>query len=160
MFGSLKKRSKAKHDLDTWLKVLLFGKAEIEAHLRKRYSYRWKGFIQDVVNGKKAQDEALALVTIFLLDVMGNAMSSEQARIVVDTIYDKKLVERLPVFDLIDQVGYFAFRAEKSGESTKGTTAMFFNEIAGFFSKDAALQNRVREYFVESMVRFRPPTLE
>ncbi len=154
MWGFLKKR-RAKDDLAVALKGLLLGKDEIEAALRERYADRWEGFIEDVANGAKAQDEALCLVTLFLLDVMGHEMNREQARSIVDTIYDKQFVSRPAVFDLIDQVGYFAFLAENSGDATKGTTAMFLNEVAKFFSDDTALQNRVREYFTESMLRLR-----
>jgi hypothetical protein len=154
MLGFLKMR-KARRAFDFALKGLLLGREQFELALRSRYCDRWEGFIEDVANGGKAQDEALALVTIFLLDAMGHDMSREQARRVVDTIYDKRFVERPPVFDVIDQVGYFAFLAENSGEATKGTVAMFFTELAKFFSDDVALQSRVREYFVEGTMRFR-----
>jgi hypothetical protein len=133
-------------------------KQETNVALRERYNDRWEGFIEDVVRGAKAQDEALCLVTIFLLDVMGHEMNKEQSREIVDTIYDKAFVARPAVFDLIDQVGYFAFLAEKSGDATEGTTAMFFNEIAKFLGDDATIQDRVREYFMDSLSRFRKAT--
>src|SRR5579864_2572370 len=135
---SFLKRRRARGDLDVALKGLLLRKEEIEAALRGRYADRWDGFIEDIANGAKAQDEALCLVTLFLLDVMGHEMTEEQAQSIVDTIYDRQFVSRPAVFDLIDQVGYFAFLAENSGDATKGTTAMFLKEIAKFFSEDTA----------------------
>lgn len=59
------------------------------------------------------------------------------------------------IFDLIDQVAYFSVLFERSGDATKGMAARFFNAIAEFFSDDPGHQNRIREQFAASAMRFR-----
>jgi hypothetical protein len=155
MFG-LSKKERAASRLNASLKAVLVGRSEIEKAIRHRYRDKWDGFVNDVVSGTLPHDEAISLVSIFIIDALGREMTKEQAREFVATINENRTTNRPPLFDLIDQIAFHSWVCENSGDATKGLTAAFLNSLAEFFAADdEGLQERVTGYFIESMRRYR-----
>lgn len=149
------KRLKARRDLDLALAVYLLGRTPLRKLLRQKYSEQWRGFAEDIINGAKPYDEALVLIYVLIIDTFNNDLGETHAKEVVDAICAGRFENRPAVFDIIAQAAYFALLMEEDGSATKGVAALFLTDIAKWFSDDPALQEQVREYLLQSTLRFR-----
>jgi hypothetical protein len=154
------RRRRASRDLDLAMRVFLLGWTDLEALLRTKYATEWRGFVDDVAKGAKPYDTAMAVIYILIVDTLGNHLDPSQARQVGEAISSKRFENRPAVFDLIAQVAYHAYLMEKDGSATAGLVNAFLNDIAKWFSEEAAHQEAIRNYLIESTIRFRSESLE
>lgn len=153
MFTFIKRR-RAKDALDLALAVLLLGRDDFTALLKKKYTPIWDGLIMDVVNGANVYVTALGVVEVLIIDTIKNDINEEQANRIVDAIIDDSFENRPAVFDVIAQAAYFSLVMEKDDTATKGIAAGFLNDIAKCFSEEKEGRNKVFEYLLQSTVRF------
>jgi hypothetical protein len=95
------KRRKASRELDLALAVLLLGRNDLRALLKKKYATEWNGVVTDVVNGANSYVTALALIEILILDTL---TAIWRRLIVIKACFapsDLSLAERLSKLGLI-----------------------------------------------------------
>jgi hypothetical protein len=154
MFESIK-RKRASRKVELALAVLLRGREDLKSLLKQKYQTQWAGVVADIVNGANSYVTVLALIEIMIIDALNNELSKDRAKRVVDAICDGSFEDRPAMFDIIAQSAYFSLLMEKDGTATKGAASLFLNDIARWFSDAPEHQQKVLDYLLQSIERFR-----
>jgi hypothetical protein len=123
------RRRAARREFEVAIHYLLHDAEKLVPLLKETYKDKWSGFVDDILNGARAYEEATAVGGIFLQQVFGN-QDRPQREAVIAAVADNNLTTPPNSLRIIGQVSYFLWLAEKDGEVRENLWAIWLKDLS------------------------------